>query len=229
MGTDDLLKLGLNFVELAACITGFLCWNKIKDTYWKWFPIYLAVLVLVEVTGKILTETLDDPANPINPYKGSNINAALYRYFGIPIQFLFFYWLFWKYFLKQKEYKWPLIGAAIYVLSWIAEMLFLSKVDAWFMSFSYTIGNIVLLILTILFFIRFVNSEAILKYRQSMMFWVCFGLMAFYLLTFPFFALRNTLWENYRPVFYVYSYISLGLDYLMYIFFTIAFIWGRPK
>jgi hypothetical protein len=229
MDRNTIIQIGLYFFEFLACLMGFIYWKKIKDTYWKWFPIYLAIVVLVELTCKVIVETLDDSSNLVNPYRGSNINAAIYRYFGIPIQFLFFFWLFRQYFSKQKKHKWPLIGAAIYILSWITEQLFFEHVDTWFMSFSYTIGNIVLLVLIILFFIRFVNSEAILKYKHSMMFWVCLGLLAFYLGTFPFYALRNTLYKTNKSVFSIYSYVSMGLDYLMYIFFTISFIWGRPK
>lgn len=227
MSTEVVLKHGLIVTELAASVVGFLNWNKIRNSYWKWFPVYLAVVVLVEVNGTLLMALLDDPAN--KKWEGTRLNSAMFRYFGIPIQFLFFFWLFSRYFYKQKEYKWPLIGAAIYILSWIIEMLFFEKVHTWFMSFSYTIGNIMFLVMIILFFVRFVNSEEILNYRSSMMFWVSLGLMSFYLLTFPFYALRNTLWYNYTGVFYIYQSVSLALDYLMYLFFIIAFIWGRPK
>ena len=221
MKTIELVIWGLNFVELLACVTGFIYWKKIKDTYWKWFPVYLVVVIMVEMTGRILTSV----------FHNQPLNIAVYRYFGIPMQFLFFFWLFYCYFsnLNKKDRRWPPIGAAIYIAAWFIEWLFLEDVKTWFMSFSYTIGNIMLLVLVILFFIRFINSEAILKYRQSMMFWVCLGLLVFYLGAFPYYALRNTLLHNYRPIFNIYSYVSLGLDYLMYIFFTIAFICGRPK
>lgn len=221
MGAVNLIIWGLIFLELLACITGFVYWKKIKDTYWKWFPFYLGILFLTEIAGQILRLVFDD----------NETNTAIYRYFGIPIQFLFFFWLFYCYFsnLNKKDRIWPPIGAAIYILSWLTEWFFFEKVRWWFMSFSYTIGNIMLLVLVILFFIRFINSEMILKYKQSMMFWVCLGLLIFYLGAFPYFALRNTLFYNFRSVFDVYSYVSLGLDYLMYICFIIAFICSRPK
>lgn len=153
----------------------------------------------------------------------------MYRYFGIPIQFLFYFWLFRKYFFDSAQRYWPVAGLIIYVLSWLGEMFFFEKAKYWFMSFSYTIGNIVLLVLIITFFIKFIHSEQILKYRESTMFWVCLGLLSFYLGTFPFYALRNTLFHNYNEVFNIYYHVNFILDYLMYIFFTIAFIWGRPK
>jgi hypothetical protein len=161
--------------------------------------------------------------------KDQPLNVEMYRYFGIPVQFLFFCWLFYRYFGGSSEKKWPIIGACVYLLSWLAEIFFSQAVKGWFMSFSYTMGNITLLSLIILFFIKFINSREILSYKQSMMFWVSLGLLSFYLGTFPFYALRNTLAVSYPEIFYAYLNINYVLDYLMYIFFTIAFICGRPK
>lgn len=213
------MKWGLNFFELLSCIIGFYFWYKIRGSFWKWFPIYLAIILVTEFTGKYIMLVLKDQV----------LNGELYRYFGIPVQFLFFFWLFYQYFSADKERKWPVIGAVIYGLSWLTEIFFLQGVRGWFMSFSYTMGNIVLLVLIILFFIKFINSQEILNYKQSMMFWVSLGLLSFYLGTFPFYALRNTLAVSYPDIFYAYLKINYVLDYLMYVFFTIAFICGRPK
>lgn len=217
----NLIIGGLHFCELLACVTGFFYWKKIKNTYWRWFPIYLLVVLLVEITGKLLTSHFQD-------YEA---NRAMYKYFGLPVQFFFFYWLFYAYFKNNssKDAKWPLIGAAIYFICWLMESVFFPLLPKGFVYFSYSAGNAVLLALIILFFIRFINSEVILKYAQSMMFWVSIGLLSFYLLTFPFFAIRLTLYTKFRPLFDVYWMVSLFLDYIMYLFFTVAFVWGRPK
>lgn len=219
MDTVSIIQLGLNFFELLACVTGFAYWRKIHKSYWKWFPVYLGLIVMIELAGKIL----------MNVYNDREANLTLYNYFGIPIQFLFFFWVFYKFFEEEKFRRWPIAGLSIYLACWVAERFFLVATRTWFMSFSYTIGNVILLVLIILFFIKFINSNEILKYRQSMMFWVSLGLLSFYLGTFPYYALRNTLLGNYKQLVNVYAYISFGLDYLMYIFFTIAFIWGKPK
>jgi hypothetical protein len=62
-----------------------------------------------------------------------------------------------------------------------------------------------------------------------MMFWVCLGLMLFYIGTIPFFAFRKVLYVEHRDFFYVYWYIQFGLNYLMYLLFILSFVWGRPK
>lgn len=206
----------LNFFELAACITGFLFWNKVRNTYWKWFPVYLAIIVVIELTGEYFLYIHRDLA----------INVAIYRYIGLPFEFLFIFWLFYQY---AKPRKWPLLLAAIYVVVWILDQVYFSKMNLYFDSFSYTIGNALLLICLFIFFIRFSNSNAILHYRSSMLFWVSLGLLIFYVGTLPFYGMRTTLYREYRSLFYVYWYIQFFLNYCMYSLFMVAFIWGRPK
>ncbi len=219
MDTVSVIQFGLIFFELLACVIGFIYWKKIRNTYWRWFPVYLGLIVMIELTGKVLLDVFDDRAS----------NIALYNYFGIPIQFLFFIWLFYCIFKNKKIKRWPIVGLVTYLGAWITERFFLTDTRTWFMSFSYTVGNAILLILIILFFIKFINSDEILDYKQSMMFWVSLGLLLFYLGTFPYYALRNTLHDNYRQLFNIYFYTSFILDYAMYILFSIAFIWGKAK
>jgi hypothetical protein len=208
------IKYGLNFFEILACVIGFLHWKKIRKTYWKLFPVYLFLIVCVELTGKLLNK---------------GFNVILYSYFGIPLTFLFFFWLFSKYFENRKERKWPLIGMAIYCLAWLGEMFFFNEADPSFISFTYTFGNVILAVFVLLFFLRFISSDDILGYRSNMMFWVCCGLLIFYLGSLPLYGLWNTLSNDYKTVFNVYWIVHMVLNYTMYIFFSIAFIWGKPK
>ena len=219
MNTQEYFILALNFCELAACFAGFYYWQKIKNSYWKWFPVYLAVIVVIEVLGKLL-----------RLYFGpASWNTHLYIYFGIPIQFLFFFWLFSKQADAKKKRVMFIIPALVYIGAWVIERIFLAETRLWFTSFSYTIGNLLLVVLLINYLLKFINSDDILNYKQNMMFWVSVGLAVFYLGTFPFYALRNTLYYNYNGIFVVYQSIQLILDCLMYLIFALAFIWGKPK
>lgn len=209
----------LNMLELLACVTGFIFWNKIKSTYWKWFPVYLALIVLTEITGEYF----------LHIQGNLQLNIAVYSYFGIPLQFLFFYWLFYWQFKNSNKGKWPLISAAIYLISLLADLLYISKIRFYFESFSYIIGCLFLLVLILIYFTRFIKSDEILKYKSSMMFFVCIGLMVFYVGAMPFFAFRKALYVNHKDFFYLYWYIQFGLNYMMYLLFIVSFIWGKPK
>ena len=208
----------LNVCELTAVIAGCLHWKKIRNTYWKWFLFYLITILLVELTGKYLNIVANNP----------KLNLLIYTFFGIPLQFFFFFWLFRRQAGNKGNHLF-LIAAVIYAVSWVVEFMFLRGGRLWFMSFSYTVGNTLLAILIINYLINFIQSEDILNFKQHMMFWVAVGLAIFYIGTLPFFALRNTLLYNYRNIFIVYDYIQLVLDCLMYIVFALSFIWGKPK
>ena len=213
------LRIGLNIFEALACITGFIYWQKIRNTYWKWFPIYLAIIVITEITGEIAGYSL----------QWVQFNRNLYTFFCIPLQFLFFFWLFWKYFEKTSYRYLVLAGALIYMLSFFINIFFLANVRFAFSSFPYMIGNVVLMVLTILFFMIFIKGEEILEYRSSNMFWVCLGLLIFYLLSLPLYGLWNTLAAKHPGLFDNYWIITMILNYLMYLLFILSFIWGKPK
>ena len=219
MKTFDLLKLILNIFEVAACITGFIYWKKIRSSYWKFFPVYLAVISLSELIGKYLN------------YAGFNgIKVGLYNYFVIPLEILFFIWLFYKDFERSNTRRLPVAAACIYITCWLADMFVIAKNPLWWVqSFSYTLGILLMLtlILTLLYILA--TGDDILFIKTNMMFWVCLGLFVFYFCSLPFFGMGNYLFTHYGNIYIWYAYAIYVLNYIMYSLFIIAFIWGKPK
>jgi hypothetical protein len=209
----------LNILELAACLTGFLYWRKLKHSFWKWFPVYLAVIFLTEISAEYF----------LYARKDLSTNIDIYSYWGIPVQFFFFFWIFWKSYQGSDKKKWPLIAAIIYMGALVTDLFYVSKVKFFFESFSYTIGCLFILILVLIFFFGFTRSNEIINYRSSMLFWVSAGLLLFYIGTMPFFAFRKRLYVDHKDLFYLYWYVQFALNYLMYSFFISSFIWGKPK
>jgi len=213
------LKILLNVFELTAFVAGMIYWKKIKHSYWKWFAIYCGVVFFVEMIGKYVGYVLKDP----------KLNSDIYFFFGIPIQFLFFFWLFYMLFEKKNDKLIPLLGYVFYVIAWAIELIFLREKRMWFSSFSYLAGNVLLFLLIIICFLRFINSNDVLRYKSSMFFWVGTGMLIFYMGTLPFYGLRNYWYYNYKAVFYPYWDSTYILGSIMYLFFAFAFIWGKPK
>lgn len=206
------------FFELLAFGVGICFWKKFRNSYWKLFVFYLGLICVNESLGLYLISI-----------KRQSLNYNLFLFWGIPLQFLFFFWLFGRQAEQKQDKILPLISTLIYIIAWSIEILFLKGVKMWFFSFSYTLGNLLLVILLINYLLKFINSDKILNYKNNMMFWVAIGIAIFYLGTLPFFALRNTLYYQFRDVFYVYNYIQLILGCLMYLVFALSFIWGKPK
>jgi hypothetical protein len=213
------LQAGLKILEAIAAITGFIYFKKIRKTPWQWFPVFLLLIVLSELLGHYLVAT------------GNKIyNRNLYHYLVIPGEFIFYFWLFYKYHLSKKLF---ISCITLYLLAWGFDTWILNqdayKVPYWFSSLSYSVGNLVLVILILKYFLQLVNSNSILFFKSSNLFWVSTGLLVFFLGTFPYFGLRNLLHKNYTQTFWTYTYIMFYLNYFMYIMFSISFIWGKPN
>jgi len=208
----------LYLLELMACITGFIYWKKIKLSFWKWFPFYLAIICAVELTGDFL--------NYREEYIVKNI---IYNNFSIPLEFLFFYWLYYKYASGRKSKHLVIFGTLVYLTSIILDQVYFKDTNYFFDSFSYSIGNMVLLVAIISFFIQFSKGNEIIHFKSSMIFWVSLGALIFYLGSLPFFGFYNLLFKKHRQIFIFYSYIMYICNWIMYSLFTVAFIWGKPK
>ena len=192
------LRIALYICEAVAAITGFLSWKKIGNSYWKWFPVYLLIIFSIE----IITESL------FNISANYEFNIIIHEYFSIPLQFFFFLLAFLQRLRCTRISMYPVVGMFIYLTALVIDFIFFQNRLWWFMSFSYTIGNTVLLVLAILYFIKLVSGELILKYSSIMMFWVTLGLLIFYLGSFPLYGMYNTLAAKHSSLFNNYWKIS---------------------
>lgn len=213
----DTLRLLLHVFELLSVIVGFINWNKIKKNYWRWFAIYLALITIIEFLGKFFVSI-----------KGLiEYNIYLYQYFAIPLQFIFFSWLFYKNFSRKWQKIAASAGISIFLIFWLDEIFSTNKSPYWFISLSYDTGVIVLLVLIIIFLIKLSTTNEILSFKTNMMFWVVMGLFAGYICTIPYYIWRNYLitYERSKPeLLYGPFYGFMFLNYLMYSLFCVGFI-----
>jgi hypothetical protein len=204
---------GLVITEAIATIAGFSNLHKLKDSYLKWVPIYLAIITLLEIGYHLCSYF-------------HKSNAASYIYIvSILIEMFFINWLFYKIF-KSRYKKLILTGVIFYVISLLLEKTILSSTTYYFQSLSYTIGNLFILIYIILYFVQLVNSDKILVFKKLTEFWIACGMLVFYLGTFPFYGLYNELAKNI-DIFMAVAWVATSLNYCMYLLFTIGFIWGK--
>lgn len=213
----DWLQTSVMIFEGISCITGFIYFKKLKNTFWVYFPFYLLTIVCAEITGVYLI-------------KDNAVNDIFYTWFVMPVEFIFFIWLYYQYFKQSRYKKIPFIGGVLYLLGCLFSLVLLRhNSNYWQLPVSYMTGIIVLLCLNILFFAHLFMGDNILSFRGNTMFWVSIGLLVFYLVSSPFFILRTTLYRQYREIFWLYYYIQFAVNILMYILFSIAFIWGKHR
>ena len=207
-----LLKL-LNCCEIIAAVVGLIYYNRIKKTYWKWFVLYLFYIAVYEIITRIAAY---DFAVKIDFY---------FAKIQVPIEFLFFFWLYAVQSFKSKKIFW--ICSSLYLLSLIPDES-LSQGNYFFSSFNYIIGTLILLLFVVLEFNKQIKSDNILLFTKNKMFYVNIGIVLFYIGTLPFFGLyypimkEPEIWNNY----YIYFMIS---NCIMYLLFAASFIWGKVK
>lgn len=202
--------------EFLAFVVSIRYWRKSKAH--QYFSAYLLLICMVEIVAKVAYEL-----------HNKGLNHFLYDYCMIPIEFIFFYSLYYTDMRGSKMKPLPIVLGACYLLSWVVDILFLEKRHFAFYSFSYTLGNFFLLILIFQYFYRLIRSDLILQFKSERLFWISIGLLIFYLGSFPFYSLRNFLWENDPKLMRNYWYLITGFNCIMYLFFAVSFLWDKPK
>lgn len=215
MESIAILRHSVRIFEVIAFVVGLFYFKRTNTSYWKCFPFYIGLVAFIELMGWYFSA-----------HKMYDENVKLYRFVGFPVQFIFLFWLY-KMILELKD-KIFVFCTIIYILSWVLEYNFLPKQEFSMMSVSFTVGNLILLILVFLYFYQLINSDKIITFSKQRAFWVSLGVLVYYLGCFPFYGLFNTLLKNF-DLYLIYLNIVLVLGSLMYILFIASFIWGKEN
>lgn len=215
MESIELLRHCVRISEILAFVIGMFCFDKKDAIHWKLFPFYIGAVAVIELLGwYFATQKL---------YSENNL---LYRFVGFPVQFIFLFWLLGQ--IIEVRYKAFFVSTLVYVVCWILEYYFIPKEGHITMSMSFSVANLILLILVFIYFYQIINAEQLLTFYHQRSFWVSLGVLLYYLGGFPYYGLFNALLKNY-DFFLIYTHIILVLATLMYLCFSISFIWGKEK
>lgn len=206
---QNLITISEGFAALTALI---FMWKK-KEKYWRIFALYLVLIFLSEIFGKWGELIID--------YNKNNF----YNYFVIPLQFIFWIWLYAKKSLKKPKLFYSF--TALYILALVVHEYFLKSAKIIF-SLNYTLGCLLLMILAVMEFYKQITSPNILKFKKNMMFYVNIGVTLFYIGTLPFFTFYPFIVE-YDGFYDFYFTYFLASCVMMYVLFSIAFIWGKQN
>ena len=199
--------------EALAAVISLIFYKRIKDQPWKYFVFYLIFIFLCESVGKWAGYLID--------YN----KQAFFNYFVIPVQFIFFYWLYAaKSFRKPKLF---ITLSLVYLLSFIPNELMFSS-DKVMLSLNYTLGCLILMILVVMEYYKQINDSEILNFDKNRMFYINLGVTLFYIGTLPFWTFLELI-RPYREIFNIYFTYFLVSGILMYSLFSISFIWGKQN
>jgi len=199
--------------EGIAALASILFFKRIKGSHYLYFSLFLIFIFCSEVFAKYLSGYISLSKN------------IFYNYFVIPIEFIFFYWLYAYQSLKQKKLFY--IFSFIYLLSFIPNELYFEKNKIIF-SFNYTFGSLLLMFLVIMEYYKQINSDNILHFAKNRMFYINIGVTLFYIGTLPFWAFYFQLFEH-KEIWDLYFSYFLMSGIVMYLLFASSFIWGKQN
>lgn len=209
-----ILKDSYRVCLLLSVIIAVFYLKKLKNSYWKWLSVYLVVIFLQESFWRFNFFVLE------REYK-----VAYYVLIGVPLEFMFLYWLYAYKSLKNRKYF--LISVFVFFIILIFALLNKNMDEV--LSISTNIGTFLLIILLVFEFVKQIKSESILKFKENKMFYINVGLILFYIGNYPFHILGPELYNNYLDLWNIYYAYFLGTNCLMYLLFSASFIWGKTQ
>lgn len=208
--------LTLLFCQGLAAMLSLIKWNELKTSHFKYLSMYLVFIFLSELTGFLLGE-----------FGSKRINQDYYNFIVIPIEFLFFFWLYLMHaksnYLRNVIFK----SVVIYLSVFFIENFFLSEKS--FLSISYMFGSFFLLIIIFGYLFWFIRKGDLENIRFNPLIYISIGLLVFYMGSFPYYGLKNYLWTEYKVIGNNYWYVVTSLNCFMYCMFTISLLCNYQK
>ena len=204
----------ITWFEIAAFITSLAAWGTIrKSPYLRWFPLLLFVVVSLEVYETFLKSP--------KVY----INALIYN-IQVPIQHLLY--LVILYFAMEKSAYRRSIGiASLVFIPWavVTGLFFTEK--GHFNVLAYSVGSILIIIGIVVKFYEMLQNPAGFNFLKAPFFYMLFAYLLFIVGTFPLFTMGNWMYytKGYKDILRMLKNAMSILNYVLYITYTISFIW----
>jgi len=203
----------LIWFELTAFLLSLVALPVLwKSSYLRVYPVLLLIVTGVEGFYYLF------------PEKTSG-NARVYN-IQIPLQYTC-YLLILYYAADNKQLKHFIAGMLwlLAVFCILTTILFMKPGDlnVW----SYSLCSVLTLIATIGKFYEMLKNPAGLDFLQNPFFYMLFAFLLFNLITLPYFSMGKWLYytKGFRNVSMMLYYVSYLLNYLLYIVYTICFVW----
>lgn len=199
------------YFEIAAFIVSVLYRRSLSKTGLRWFLPFLLFVVIVELTARYLSYELKQP------------NAWLFS-LSIPCEYCFYALIFWTAFSTNRLKKIALGFIVLFLLYNIYSMIFITGLKFFDMNVL-VVGNLAMVVLSILFFIDLYNSSYTQPMFKNPLFWIITGIFLFNAGEFSYNLLSMLIIdEGFDSTLKIFRSVNNSLILLLYSCFIIGFI-----
>ncbi len=203
-----LVTVYFEFICLMFSLT--LYFRRGIPLYLKLFPPFLVITLVIEIVRWIL--------------KGKGVDTSLMYFLFIAFEFVLYLYMLYLIIRRTRAKKIILSMAFIYpVLALLSIFIFEVNV---FPSISYSIGCLLIVGVCIYYFFELFRYPSSISLLREPAFWICTGLLFFYICSFPLFGLYRLLYSASSTIMNNISTILDVMNVFLYTFFTTAFLCG---
>lgn len=202
--------------ELLTLTLSIVYWKQLKKRRLGLFPYYMIIIVICEIASFLISFFFITNIWWINS-------------FCIPAEFIFSMLICRNLYKKKIFQQLALLTLMIYIGFFVADIIFFKETYIRLYLRSYFTGAIGLLFIVVLYGYELLNSDELLSFYREPAFWICTGLLLFYIGTLPFHLTWNVASERFVRTFLNTKVIFYVLVCLMYLSFSIGVLCLKPK
>ena len=198
------------YIEIITAIIGSIYFYKYKNSYLKYFLVYLWYIVFNEIYGKYIADVMNDN------------NSFIYNIYMI-INFIFLLSIYWNKLQKEIHKKLIIVFALCLLFVFIINP-FKENYKIEITTLSFIVGASSLIFAVILYFIEILNSEKVLHITRELLFWISFGILIYNVGAIPCIVSRTYYYETFQNSFDFLNTLYLSLIFILNICYIIGFI-----
>lgn len=198
--------IGISFV---ASLTVYFV-PKPAQLYLKIFPPFLLATASVELLGLYMQER-------------NSSNLKIYNFFTV-IEFCFYFFVLSQVIANLRMKKVIIATIFIYAAGAAVNILFFQGAKKTFHTVTYSIGCLLVTVYCIFYFWELFKLPKSIKLHLNPAFWICTGLLFFYICGFPLYGFINYLVSVSVLLRNNFFLIVTILNIFLYTLFTIGFL-----
>lgn len=221
-------------MEGIAALTGLICYRKYRKTYQKYFIWFLVYVILMDFIGSytIYLANYEFLNSVKQALKGTLLekNYWVFTFFWSIGSALFFAFYYLK-IIRNKHYRRIIIfTTSTFFLCSIVYILL--NINAFFKSaipFIKVFGALVIFTCVVFYFIELLKSDKVLSFYKSLNFYISSTIFIWWLVTTPVVFFEIYFSSSDWSFVFLRSKIFLFMDIFMYLTFSFALLWSKPK
>jgi hypothetical protein len=210
----EFLRSYIIYLALLSGFIGLISLHKLPSNKAKFLVLLIWFSILIEFVGYYFTE-----------WTGL-LNYYVYNFYML-VSFSAYILLLRSLFTKINNRISAILFLILFLISFFLNILYFKEDINHSYTFSFTIGVLLILILSCLYLIEVFNSDKILNFKKSVFFWYILGILIFHVPFVPFMLALN--WFLIRHDNSIFSLVIFILNFLAHSCFIIGFVWSEKK